>query len=290
MLPPNFLEQLEEQAVELYNDLELQIIEEIATRIANFKYANTVVANDVKIAQEMGFLYENIVQMVASQNNKTYEEIQSLFNEAGIKTIKLDDNIYKEAGLNPIPIKQNKAMLQLLTATAKKTNGNLQNLCLTTANTAQTEFYNAINTAYIQASTGVKSYSTAIIDAIKQVSKQGATVKYPSGRQMNIESAVRMNIVTGINQMCGKLQLLRAEELEWDLMELTAHLGARPTHAQWQGKIVSLSGQSGYLSLNDIGYGTAAGFKGINCRHDWMPFYQRKYKDIYKQRIRKNGK
>ena len=60
----------------------------------------------------------------------------------------------------------------------------------------------------------------------------------------------------------------------WDLMELTAHSGARPSHASWQGKIVSRSGQKGYLSLRDIGYGEATGFKGINCRHDWYPYYK----------------
>lgn len=91
---------------------------------------------------------------------------------------------------------------------------------------------------------------------------------------MSIESAVRMNIITGVNQTCGKLQELRANEMGWDLMELTAHGGARPEHAQWQGKIVSRSGAKGYLSLKDIGYGTATGFKGVNCRHDWYPYYK----------------
>ena len=60
----------------------------------------------------------------------------------------------------------------------------------------------------------------------------------------------------------------------WDLMELTAHSGARPEHAHWQGKIVSRSGQKGYLSLRDIRYGEATGFKGVNCRHDWYPYYK----------------
>ena len=91
---------------------------------------------------------------------------------------------------------------------------------------------------------------------------------------MSIESAVRMNIITGVNQTCGKLQELRANEMGWDLMELTAHGGARPEHAEWQGKIVSRSGQKGYLSLDDIGYGEATGFKGVNCRHDWYPYYK----------------
>ena len=83
-----------------------------------------------------------------------------------------------------------------------------------------------------------------------------------------------MNVVTAVNQNCGKIQEERANELGWDLMELTAHSGARPDHAKWQGKIISLSGQRGYLSKRDIGYGEATGFKGINCRHDWYPYYK----------------
>ena len=51
-------------------------------------------------------------------------------------------------------------------------------------------------------------------------------------------------------------------------------LHTRPSHAEWQGKIVSLSGREGYLSTDDIGYGTGAGFKGYNCRHDWFPFFE----------------
>ena len=52
------------------------------------------------------------------------------------------------------------------------------------------------------------------------------------------------------------------------------HAGARPSHAAWQGKLVSLSGKKGYLDKRDIGYGTGPGFKGWNCRHDWYPFFE----------------
>lgn len=265
---------IEKQANSIYNNLELQIIEEIATRIANFGYANTVVINDLRIAEEMGYLYEDIIKLVAEYNNTTVEEVNRIFYEAGEKSLKFDDNIYKKAGLNPVPLKQSENIKQMMNATINRTAGNLQNLCRTTANTAQTQFYNAINNAYMYTSTGVKSYTSAIIDEIKGISKQGAVIQYPSGAKRSIEAAVRTNILTAVNQNCGKLQEARANEMGWDLMELTAHGGARPQHAQWQGKIVSLSGQRGYLSKRDIGYGEAIGFKGINCRHDWYPYYK----------------
>ena len=265
---------IEKQAAAIYESLELEIIEEIATRIARVGYANTVVLNDIQIAQEMGVLYQDIITLVAKYNNTSYEKVAEIFEEAGAKTLSRDDFIYKEAGLNPVPIKQSRPIMQTMSATIEKTAGNLQNLVMTTASVAQTQFYNTMNMAYLEVSTGVKSYSQSIIDAIDNISSQGATITYPSGRNMSLESAVRMNIITGVNQTCGKLQELRADEVGWDLMELTAHSGARPSHASWQGKIVSRSGKKGYLSLDDIGYGKATGFKGVNCRHDWYPYLE----------------
>ena len=276
---------IEKQVVQIYQNLELQIIEEIATRIANFGCANTVVINDLRIAEEMGYLYEDIIRLVAEYNNTTVEEVNRIFYEAGEKSLKFDDNIYKEAGLNPVPLKQSENIKQMMNATINRTAGNLQNLCRTTANTAQTQFYNAINNAYMYTSTGVKSYTSAIIDEIKNLSKQGAVIEYPSGAKRSLESAVRTNIVTAVNQNCGKLQEMRADGMGWDLMELTAHGGARPEHAEWQGKIVSRSGQKGYLSLDDIGYGEVTGFKGINCRHDWYPYYKGSSRTYSKEQL-----
>lgn len=53
MLTPEEWNRISAQASNIYNQLELQIIEEIAKRIANVGYANTVVLNDIIIAQDM---------------------------------------------------------------------------------------------------------------------------------------------------------------------------------------------------------------------------------------------
>ena len=53
MLTPEQWDQISGKASTIYSELELQIIEEIARRIVNVGYANTVVQNDIKIAQDM---------------------------------------------------------------------------------------------------------------------------------------------------------------------------------------------------------------------------------------------
>ena len=166
MLTQSDFTNIEKQASALYESLELEIIEEIATRIAKVGYANTVVLNDIQIAQEMGVLYQDIISLVAKYNNSTYEEVAKIFEEAGAKTLKFDDKIYTEAGLNPLPITQSPGMVQILNATIEKTAGNLQNLVMTTANTSQTQFYNAMNKSYMEVSTGVKRYTQSKLGAL----------------------------------------------------------------------------------------------------------------------------
>lgn len=60
------------------------------------------------------------------------------------------------------------------------------------------------------------------------------------------------------------------------MVEVTAHGGARPEHAEWQCKIYSRSGKSKkYPSLKEItGYGTGPGLGGWNCRHSMFPYYE----------------
>lgn len=117
-------------------------------------------------------------------------------------------------------------------------------------------------------------YGTAIRRAVQDASREGASVLYPSGHADKLDVAVRRATLTGVNQTCGQISETLAREFGCDLMELTAHSGARPSHAVWQGEIVSLSGRRGYLTLSDIGYGTGAGFMGWNCRHSWNPFFE----------------
>ena len=87
MLTPNQQESIIKQASKLNTNLELEIIKEIAERIANVGYANTVVRNDIKIAQEMRRVYQEIIQLVAKYNHTTEDKIKNIFEEAGINSL-----------------------------------------------------------------------------------------------------------------------------------------------------------------------------------------------------------
>ena len=274
MLKPEQLAHCADSMVELYSQLNETIIRDVARRIAKTATVTDTGKLQFRALQNLGVLQQDVVASVAKYNNMSEEELQKIFADASASAVEYDSKIYRANGLNPLPVNLSPTAMQILEAGYNKTKGNITNLTGTTAGSTQTKFINACTMAEMKAESGAFTPAQAIFEAVKELASEGATVIYPSGHEDKIDVAVRRNVMTGIGQTTGEICLSYAKELDCDLMEITVHAGARPSHAAWQGKIVSLSGRDGYLSLTDIGYGTGAGFKGWNCRHDWYPYFE----------------
>lgn len=131
--------------------------------------------------------------------------------------------------------------------------------------------------AWSAAATGVITPQEAARRAISQLCRDGIKViTYPSGHHDTIEMATRRALLTGINQTALNVQDELLLELGCDLVEVTAHAGARPSHAEWQGKVFSRWGKTqDYVTLEaGTGYGTGPGLGGWNCRHSYYPFFE----------------
>ena len=276
MLTPDYLARMTDAIAALYEELSTSIVTDIARRIVRMGAVSESGVYQTEILQEAGVVFEDVMRRISEHTPQSDRELSRMFRDAATDSLSYDDEIYRAAGLEPIPIPiaQSPAMLQRLTAGLVKTQGDLRNLTLTTAVTSQSAYIDAVNLAYAQISSGAMSYTQAITRAVASIAATGTHVRYPTGHRDRIDVAIRRAALTGVAQTVGTLQLMRAEDMGCDAMEITAHFGARPTHADWQGQIVSLSGRSGYLSQSDIGYGSGDGFKGWNCRHDWYPYFE----------------
>ena len=100
------------------------------------------------------------------------------------------------------------------------------------------------------------------------------SICWPTSWRMRRSS--RQAVLTGVNQMAAQVSLANAQQLGCDLVETTAHQGARPDHTVWQGKIFSISGRHPkYPQLSKAtGYGTGDGLCGWNCRHSFYPYFE----------------
>lgn len=308
MLTPDYLESVADDAVKLYAELENAIIRDIARRILTAGVMTETARHQIKVMQQSGELYNEIVEEIAKITKQSKQTIKKIFEEASIEALRYDDKVYELAGLNPIPLAQSPNLLQTLTAGMNKTDKDISNLIMTTAKNASNEFVTITNKAYLQVTSGAFDYNTAIFNAVNEISQNGIDVIYPSGKKDKIDVAVRRAVLTGVNQTACKLQDERAEEMNCDLVEVSAHSGARATkkqdwtnHAWWQGKIYSRSGtHSKYPDFKETtGYGKVDGLGGINCRHNFYPFFEgiskRNYTDqeleeINNRKVIYNGK
>lgn len=144
------------------------------------------------------------------------------------------------------------------------------------AASAEREWYAATAEAVLRVEGG-DSPRRAIESAVSRLARLGiTTIDYRSGVSTSVDAALRRHLVTQANQARNDVLWRRMDEWGCDLVYTTAHYGARPTHAVWQGKVFSRSGRSAkYPPLVEAtGYGTAAGLCGVNCRHRMVPYVE----------------
>ncbi len=263
-------------SLKVHKELQESILRDIARRLVdNPGIITDTAAWQTEKLQQAGFLFEDITKELEKATKRQKDEIKEAFKTAETTIFDYDDKIIAEAGFAPAEFKKlSPAMQKAWQATLSKTSTEAINLTKTTALTSQSAYIEACDLAMMQVQSGAFTLDTALKNACLTAGSKGVNVIYPSGWVDKLDVAIRRSTFTGMSQTAGKLQEMRADEMDQDIMELSAHAGARPEHAEWQGQLVSRSGKPGYLSLEDIGYGTVTGFKGVNCSHEWFIFFE----------------
>ena len=277
-LQADFLQDVAEELVPLYAQLQTDILEDVARRIAKTGRITDTADWQMRKMQEVGVLNRSAAKRAARLTGQTQRSITKIFDSVCTKSLGADDAIYRRAGKKIVPISASQSFRQIMLAGVEKTNGLFQNFTLSTANSAGRIYTNVMDRAYMQVTSGAFSFDEALRRSVSTLAREGITkLTYDgSGSVSSAESAARRSLLTGLNQTTAQLQLERAREMESDLVEVTAHLGARPSHAVWQGGIYSLSGKNrNYGNFYDeTGYGTGEGLCGWNCYHSFFPFFE----------------
>ena len=305
MLTPDYLlhisEGAEEISEQLHQDIINRIIERIMIRLGRGdSYILTAQERwQIQVLQDAGYLLEDIQKEIASKTKLQKQEIKEAMEEAGVKSLEYDDKIYQAAGLSPLQLEESPHLIRLMQRNYEATLGEWNNFTRTTAEASQRKFISAMDKAYHLTASGAVSYTQAVREAINDISSKGVEVVYPSGHKDTIETATLRAVRTGISQATGEIQMARMEEMDWDIILTSAHLGARTgdggmnpgNHLWWQGQFFSRTGRTpGYpLFVPSTGYGTVEGLCGANCRHSFgpgdgenNPFKDIGYEDNYK--------
>lgn len=276
MLSPEYLKYCTSYLLGMMDRINEQVIADIARRIIKAGRLTGTAEFQVEMLRQQNKLFDDVIKDVARYIEMEEQEIRQIFLNAHFENMESENLRALNAGKTPIDYANNSSMGKLLTAHMLKTSGDVKNLTKTTALQSQNAFIRAVGLANMQVSSGVFTYDFAIKNAIKQVAVRGMTVQYPTGHVDKLDVAVRRAVLTGVNQSAAELNMMYCKEIGTDLVEVTAHIGARPSHAVWQGQVYSLSGRSkGYDNFVDAtGYGTGEGLCGWNCRHNFYAYYE----------------
>lgn len=285
MLTPEYLLRISEGAEEiaefLHADIINRIIERMMIRI-NRGESYLLTSYDkwqIETLQEAGFLLEDIQKEISRKTKQQEKEIKEAFEDAGIKTLEYDDAIYQSAGLSPLPLWESPYLVRLMQRNYDITVGEWRNFTQTTASACHNLFISEMDKAYNLITSGAVSYTQAFKEAINNVVSEGVIVKYPSGHKDTLETAALRCVRTGVSQMSAQITNARMEEMGWDIILVSSHLGARHTgtndfkdHRHWQGKFYSKSGNDKrFPPYSECGEGDVQGIHGANCRHSHGP-------------------
>lgn len=279
MLPPSYLDAMPDAFVQLAQQVEDEILQDVARRIGKMGTLTETANWQLWRYQQTEAVRENVVKLLAKYSGKSESTIRRLLKEAANEAMEREDAIYYHYGLEPTPFEESAALNNLLNAGARQTCGTWRNLTATTANTVSGAFERTLDVAWGKVATGAFDYKTAVKQAVDSLADEMPEITYPSGHTDSLEVAARRAVLTGVNQTAGKLQEARMDEMNVEFVETSAHGGARPSHAEWQGRRFHRGGAVDYLGKHypdfeqATGYGTGAGLCGWNCRHTFFAVF-----------------
>lgn len=288
MLDPDYLERAGEMTASVYSQIEAEMLDVLTRRMIGGDISGQVSQTALVLLSQgssgellavlnkhRGEIDDAIAGEVTSALRRSDKDDLSRIKRGmgvDLPSITTRQMTVTVAGIRDILARENLAMVQ----------------------SAQTEFLNQATWAITQVNTGMMTTERALHVAVRNLERKGLTlVSYrntETGRQTvrnKVDVAVRRHIRTQIHQASMRRTEQVLDDAGVELVEVSSHGGARPSHAKWQGKVYSRNGDKVIDGIKYRDFKTACnwgdvadGIGGANCRHSyaaWFPGMKRMY-------------
>ena len=274
------LEKLPAEIVKQMNMLQIRIMDDIVRRIRINGFSTASADWQISRLQQLGMAEEDIRKWIRQVLNTTEEEVDRIFSDEVYEQYMGHARAYNAHGQPFIPFKDNDELQQTLEAIKAQTMEEFRNMTgslgFVTTDPARrlrsfslSDYYvKTLDEAIMDIHSGAFDYNTVLRRTINEMTASGLRwIDYESGWHNRVPVAARRAVMTGFRQVQGKINEQVARDLHLDTYEVTVHIGARPTHQPWEGKVWTME------QLRTVcGLGTVTGLHGANCYHDYNAF------------------
>lgn len=264
-----------------FADLEDRIMQDIVRRINMAGKITSTADWQINRLKILGYSSEDIEASLKETLNATYPEMFELYDKVINWEYVRNKDVYEQINAEYIPYNENEQFKQITEGIKRQTQRDLENITQSLGFyldygdgrrvlTPLAQVYQGfLDAACMDIVSGAFDYNSVLRRVVTQLTNSGLRqIDYVSGRSNRIDVAARRAIMTGMSQITGKITDYNAEKLGADHFEVAWHSGARPTHAVWQGKVWTRE-----QLVNVCGLGSATGLLGVNCYHEYYPFF-----------------
>lgn len=314
MLSPEDIQAIANDITSIYSQVESECIASVVKHITAGKNVTQASIWQMKKLDDVGLLRRDLLKGIKAKTTLSVPEVEKLVKTALNKSLGVDIGKvtaslekYREGSKSEfLKNVQNSEQFKTVVNQCLAGCKDVINLTNTSALQASlTAYTSAINQAYLEMSTGLYRREDAIKNAVDKIAKSGIKIvddkskatgnelvkrngelftTYGKGGDVHLyplDSAIRRDLVTTINKSAGTLTLAVCKDVGATLVETSWHVGARPEHEVWQGRVFSLDPNDTRYpyfyapqEAGGTGYGDMLGLCGINCYHSFDPYFE----------------
>ena len=287
MLPEKELEAAIKRMIDRLDDVNRLFVKKIAAQILKIGELNQSSINRLIVMTDMGADVAEITRQLQEATQMNVRELYQIY-QAALTSTYTDKRFKAFLQENPLPQQQRDRITQFAQNVSVQTATAMVNLSNTTA--VKGAYREAIDKAITAVSVGLTDYQSATREVIRDIGYNGLQVYYQSGYHRRLDTAVRQNIIDGVNQINQHASLEMGEALGFDAVELSAHMHSAPDHEPVQGRVFlkaefeKMQAEQSFVDVDGRSYeGFARPIGEWNCQHIAMGFStkysKRRYSD-----------
>lgn len=279
-MEPGKIEAIPQPIEYAFEDLQQRIMNDVVRRMKLNAGEITRAADwQINRLQQFGLSGQQIKEWIKDELALSDTAIDKIYSDALREEYIRNKALYDMTGNTLVSFEENMELQDLVSSIVKQTKGDLKNITQSLGFVVQeggklkainlTDYYTkTLDGAVSDILSGSFDYNTVLKRVTNEMTNSGLRmIDYESGYHNRVDVAARRAVMTGFNQAMSQINEQTAKDLGTDYYEVTYHIGARPEHQVWQGRVYNKR------QLVEIcGLGLVQGLKGANCYHDYLPF------------------